>query len=93
MKLIDWEIAKSLAAAHARVLATPTERREPLDALARLLLKQEIVEPRELEQVLNPLDTGYAPTATPVRVQLESTLAVAAANVYSRQRQREHRNY
>lgn len=51
-RLIDEEIAKLIAAAHERVKRTLTERRTVLDALAALLLKQEVVERATLDELL-----------------------------------------
>ena len=67
---IDEEIAKLLAEAHARVLATLTGRRATLDALAQRLLKQEVVERAELDELLKATGMPAAPATTPPRVRL-----------------------
>ena len=67
-RVIDEEIAKLLAAAHARVLATLTERRTTLDALAQLLLKQEVVDRATLDELLMKAGIAPAPAASPARV-------------------------
>ncbi len=51
-RLIDEEVSKLLEEAHARVLRTLTQRRAALDELARLLLKQEVVERATLDELL-----------------------------------------
>jgi cell division protease FtsH len=62
---IDQEIAKLITEAHARVTRTLTEKRSILDALARLLLKQEVVERAMLDELLKtPGGTAPAPSAT-----------------------------
>jgi cell division protease FtsH len=51
-ELIDQELSELIAAAHARVLRTLTEKRATLDALARLLLTREVVERPMLDELL-----------------------------------------
>jgi cell division protease FtsH len=51
-ELIDEEVGKLIAEAHARVLATLTEKRATLDALARSLLEYEVVERPMLDELL-----------------------------------------
>jgi cell division protease FtsH len=51
-QLIDQEIAKLIAQAHARVRATLTAQRATLDALASLLLQQEVVDRPMLDKLL-----------------------------------------
>ena len=52
-KLIDEEIARLVKESHVRVLTTLTEKRTILDALARLLLKHEVVDRATLDNLLN----------------------------------------
>jgi cell division protease FtsH len=61
-QLIDEEIQKLMTEAHGRVVRTLTERRATLDALAQLLLKQEVVERSMLETLLKD-PTATAPAA------------------------------
>jgi cell division protease FtsH len=49
---IDEEIARLLADAHTRVTETLTTRRPAVDALAKLLLQQEVVDRAALDQLL-----------------------------------------
>ncbi len=49
---IDEEVGKLLADAHGRVRDTLTERRSVLDALAKRLLEQEVVDRTALDQLL-----------------------------------------
>lgn len=69
-QLIDAEVGKLIAEAHARVTRTLTEKRAMLDALARLLLKQEVVERAMLDEVLKgssgDASSGAPPAALPV---------------------------
>jgi cell division protease FtsH len=73
-QLIDEEIARLISEAHVRVKATLTEKRATLDALARLLLKQEVVERAMLDEVLKE-PGSLAPSSAP-----PATLPVAAAS-------------
>jgi cell division protease FtsH len=52
-QVIDDEITKILADAHRRVTETLTTRRPELDALAKLLLEQEVVDRAALDQLLS----------------------------------------
>ncbi len=52
-KLIDEEIAGIIKESHVRVLTTLTEKRTVLDALARLLLKHEVIDRATLNNLLN----------------------------------------
>jgi cell division protease FtsH len=76
-RVIDEEIGKILAEAHARVLATLTERRATLDALAQLLLKQEVVDRATLDELMKRTGAPPAPpvSAAPVRLAPASTVA------------------
>jgi cell division protease FtsH len=76
-QLIDQEIGKLIEEAHARVARTLTEKRATLETLARLLLKQEVVERAMLDEVLK--GAGTAPTAGPSPAQLP--MAAASATV------------
>jgi len=51
-RIIDEEVGKLLEEAHERVLHTLTQKRALLDELARLLLKQEVVERATLEALI-----------------------------------------
>ena len=51
-QVIDEEIRKILADAHARVHETLTKRRPALDGLAKLLLEKEVVDRTVLEELL-----------------------------------------
>ena len=51
---IDAEIRKLLDAAHDRVRATLTARRDALEALARILMERELVDRDSLTQLLSP---------------------------------------
>jgi cell division protease FtsH len=51
-RLIDEDIASLIRDAHARVRRTLTEKRPVLDALARMLLEQEVVDRAALDQLL-----------------------------------------
>lgn len=53
-RLVDVEIQHLLQAAEERVRTTLTERRQNLEALAQLLLKQETVDRETLTQLLKP---------------------------------------
>ncbi len=77
-RLIDEEVSKLLNEAHARVLATLTERRATLDALAQLLLKQEVVDRQTLDQLLTHAGMPTAPPS-PARALLAPAEAAAAA--------------
>lgn len=76
-QLIDEEIAKLIAEGHARVKRTLTERRAVLDALAGLLLKQEVVERATLDELLNT--AGGTPSSVAPK-----PLPVAAASALDR---------
>ncbi len=51
-RIIDEEVSKLLEEAHERVRRTLTQKRAVLDELARLLLKQEVVERATLDELL-----------------------------------------
>ena len=81
-QLIDEETAKLIAEAHERVKRTLTERRAVLDALAGLLLKQEVVERATLDELLKtaggrPVSRAPEPLplATAAAVDRSSSLA------------------
>ncbi len=57
-RIIDEEVSKLLEEAHGRVLRTLTQRRSALDELARLLLKQEVVERTTLDELLARASDG-----------------------------------
>jgi cell division protease FtsH len=75
-QLIDEEIGKLIAEAHGRVVRTLTEKRAVLDALAHLLLKQEVVDRGMLDALLKapsgvpaavpPTGAGLAPAVLPI---------------------------
>jgi cell division protease FtsH len=54
-QLIDQEIGKLIAEAHERVKRTLTDKRSTLEALARLLLKHEVVDRAMLDALLKDL--------------------------------------
>ena len=63
-RVIDEEIHELLEASHTRVRGTLTARREVLESLARLLIKQEVVDRHALDQLLAtpvPEAVLYAP--------------------------------
>jgi cell division protease FtsH len=62
-RIIDEEVSKLLEEAHGRVLRTLTEKRPILDELARLLLKQEVVERAMLDELLQR--AGSSPPQLP----------------------------
>jgi cell division protease FtsH len=70
-ELIDQEVGELIADAHARVLATLTEKRATLDALARLLLDHEVVERPMLEELLasasSPAETASVTAGSQTR--------------------------
>ena len=66
-RLIDEEIGGLIKTAHARVLTTLTEKRSTLDALAALLLKQEVVDRVTLDELLR-LPRGAVSPARPLPV-------------------------
>ena len=74
-QLIDQEIAKLIGEAHERVTRTLTEKRALLNALAQLLLKQEVVDRAALDAVLGIASSSERPPLVPVSVP------VAAASV------------
>ena len=74
-QLIDQEISKLIADAHARVQRTLTEQRATLDALARLLLKQEVVERPMLDELLKSARNLTPSSPTPA----QSPIATASA--------------
>jgi cell division protease FtsH len=61
--LIDEEIARIVNEAHERVRRTLSERRGMLNALAQLLLKQEVVDRATLDELLRRGSTPAAPAA------------------------------
>ncbi len=63
-RIIDEEVSKLLEEARGRVLRTLTQRRSVLDELARLLLKQEVVERARLDELLQR-SSGVAPQLLP----------------------------
>ena len=78
--VIDEEITRLVSESHARVLSTLTERRRTLDALAQLLLKQEVVDRVTLDELLERAGTPAAPAANPPRVHLAPPSAAATAD-------------
>jgi len=66
-RLIDEEIARLIREAHIRVRRTLTEKRAALDALAGLLLKQEVVDRAVLDQVLRGQPAARRTEARDVR--------------------------
>ncbi|HKS56485.1 MAG TPA: ATP-dependent zinc metalloprotease FtsH [Steroidobacteraceae bacterium] len=74
-RLIDEEVAKLVAEAHERVKRTLIEKRATLDALAALLLKEEVVERTTLDELLKK--SGSAPTSpAPESLPLAAAFAV-----------------
>ncbi len=62
-QLIDEEIGKLIRESHERVTRTLTERRSTLEALAKLLLKQEVVDRAMLDALLK--DSNWVAPASP----------------------------
>ena len=80
-QLIDQEVAALIADAHERVKRTLSEKRSTLDALARLLLKQEVVERPQLDALLKaPSSAVPAPTSPSGVHAATSTLTQAGAS-------------
>jgi cell division protease FtsH len=61
-RLIDQEVRRLLDESHQRVLATLTQHRPALEALARLLMEREVVDGTALRELL---ETKPATTASP----------------------------
>ena len=78
-QLIDEEIAKLIAEAHVRVKHTLTEKRAMLEALARLLLKQEVVERAMLDEVLKGSGSGAPSSAPPAVLPVVAASAVGSS--------------
>lgn len=76
-QLIDEEIKTLIAESHARVKRTLTDKRRALDALARLLLKHEVVDRPMLDELLQQTGIVVAPTAVPQSLPM----AAASGNV------------
>jgi cell division protease FtsH len=96
-RLIDEETAKLIAEAHERVKRTLTERRAVLDALAGLLLKQEVVERATLDELLKtaggtpvPRAPEPLPLAVAAVVDRSGSLADAAPWLSARRQRARH---
>jgi len=91
-QLIDEEIGKLIRESHERVTRTLTERRSTLEALAKLLLKHEVVDRVMLDGLLkdsaNSAPPGPVPgsplvavePSTAGRVPIPTTVPIAAAS-------------
>ena len=79
-QLIDEEIGKLIGEAHARVLRTLTEKRSLLDALARLLLKHEVVERPMLDELLKALGTVAPPASAAMQLPMAAAAVVNATH-------------
>ncbi len=80
-QLIDQEIAKLIAESHARVMRTLTEKRAILDALARLLLKQEVVERAMLDEILKGGGRVLSPSPAAASLPVVAASTVGGTDV------------
>lgn len=76
---IDEEIGKLIADAHARVQRTLTQKRATLDALARELLKQEVIERPMLDALLEGSAIPSPPASAPAPLPVAAASALSAA--------------